>query len=122
MTKNWSVRGLLAIAGLLVASAALAQRVAVLGGPNTASWNNDVQSKLVSTGLFPGGVDIINNDNSHGGTTIDTNVVFAAAGLYPIEITYFNGDWTSDGTASTSNAALRLLSASTLMDQSVRYK
>jgi hypothetical protein len=59
MTKNWSVCGLLAIAGLLFASAALAQRVAVLGGPNTPSWNNDVQIKLVSTGLFPGGVDII---------------------------------------------------------------
>src|SRR5438034_4245423 len=31
------------------------------------------------------------------------NVVFAAAGLYPIEITYFNGDWTSDGTGANLN-------------------
>src|SRR2546426_4905856 len=40
------------------------------------------------------GIDVINNDGSHGDVTLDTNVVFAAAGLYPIEITFFNGDWT----------------------------
>src|SRR5262249_23297030 len=50
-----------------------------------------------------GDIDVINNDNSHGDTTIDTNVVFAAAGVYPIEITYFNGDWTDDGTGAKLN-------------------
>ena len=50
-----------------------------------------------------GGIDIINNDGSHGDVTMDTNVVFAAAGLYPIEVTYFNGDWTSDGTGTNLN-------------------
>jgi hypothetical protein len=50
-----------------------------------------------------GGIDIINNDSGHGDATVDTNVVFAAAGLYPIEITYFNGDWTSDGTGTNLN-------------------
>jgi hypothetical protein len=29
--------------------------------------------------------------------------VFTAAGLYPIEVTYFNGDWTSDGTGAKLN-------------------
>ena len=50
-----------------------------------------------------GGVDIINNDSGHGDATVDTNVVFTAAGLYPIEVTYFNGDWTSDGTGAKLN-------------------
>src|ERR1043166_1628989 len=44
-----------------------------------------------------GGVEVINNDNSHGDVTVDADVTFSASGLYPIEITYFNGDWTSDG-------------------------
>ncbi|MFO1498848.1 MAG: PA14 domain-containing protein [Verrucomicrobiota bacterium] len=50
-----------------------------------------------------GGVDIVNNDGSHGDATVDTNVVFAAAGVYPIEVTYFNGDWTDDGTGDKLN-------------------
>jgi hypothetical protein len=50
-----------------------------------------------------GGIDIINNDGSHGDVTVDTNVVFSAEGVYPIEITYFNGDWTSDGTGANLN-------------------
>src|SRR5881628_832001 len=49
------------------------------------------------------GIDVINNDSGHGDATVDTNVVFAAAGLYPIEITFFNGDWTSDGTGANLN-------------------
>jgi hypothetical protein len=50
-----------------------------------------------------GGVDVVNNDSSHGDATVDTDVVFAAAGVYPIEVTYFNGDWTSDGTGDNLN-------------------
>src|SRR5882672_8884928 len=50
-----------------------------------------------------GGVDIFNNDSGHGDATVDADVNFAAAGLYPIEITYFNGDWTSDGNNHTGN-------------------
>lgn len=49
------------------------------------------------------GIDVVNNDGSHGDATVDTNVVFTAAGLYPIEVTYFNGDWTSDGTGANLN-------------------
>src|SRR5262245_43180671 len=43
-----------------------------------------------------GGLDICERDGSHGDETVDVDVNFAAAGLYPIEVTYFNGDWTSD--------------------------
>ena len=50
-----------------------------------------------------GGIDIINNDGSHGDATVDANVVFATAGVYPIEVTYYNGDWTSDGTGANLN-------------------
>ncbi len=50
-----------------------------------------------------GDIDVIQNDGSHGDQTIDVDVNFAAAGLYPIEITYFNGDWTSDGDNHSGN-------------------
>ena len=50
-----------------------------------------------------GGLDIVNNDGSHGDVTKDQDVNFLSAGLYPIEITYFNGDWTSDGNNHTGN-------------------
>src|SRR5206468_6280596 len=50
-----------------------------------------------------GGIDIINNDGGHGDATVDATVNFLAAGLYPIEITYFNGDWTSDGNNHSGN-------------------
>ena len=52
--------------------------------------------------LFDGerDIDISDNDNGHGGQVVDGDANFAAAGLYPIEITYFNGDWTSDGAAT----------------------
>jgi len=50
-----------------------------------------------------GGIDVINNDSGHGDATVDANVVFSAAGLYPIEITFFNGDWTSDGVGANLN-------------------
>jgi hypothetical protein len=53
-----------------------------------------------------GGVDVVNNDGSHGDATVDSTVFFAEAGLYPIEITYFNGDWTSDSTADGSPAGV----------------
>ena len=50
-----------------------------------------------------GGIDIVNNDSGHGDQTRDTTVNFASAGVYPIEVTYFNGDWTSDGTGALLN-------------------
>jgi len=49
------------------------------------------------------GVDVINNDGGHGDATVDADVAFEAAGVYPIEVTYFNGDWTSDGDNHSGN-------------------
>ena len=49
------------------------------------------------------GIDVYERDNGHGDETEDADVVFSAAGLYPIEVTYFNGDWTSDGNNHTGN-------------------
>lgn len=43
------------------------------------------------------GTDVLDNDNGHGNTTVDVDVAFEAAGVYPIEVTYFNGDWESGG-------------------------
>jgi hypothetical protein len=50
-----------------------------------------------------GGLDIAERDGSHGDETQDVDVNFASAGLYPIEITFFNGDWTSDGNNHSGN-------------------
>ena len=50
-----------------------------------------------------GGIDIAERDGSHGDETQDMDANFLAAGLYPIEITYFNGDWTSDGNNHSGN-------------------
>ena len=40
---------------------------------------------------------VISNDNGHGNETVSGTVNFPAAGYYPIDIRYFNGDWTNDG-------------------------
>ena len=50
-----------------------------------------------------GGIEVINNDGVHPDQIVDSTVVFSAPGLYPIEITYFNADWTSDGTGANLN-------------------
>jgi len=57
-----------------------------------------------------GGVTVIDNDSGHGapGPAPDGSATFAAAGLYPVEITYFNGDWTDDaGAHGGANIAWR---------------
>ena len=42
---------------------------------------------------------VVNNDGGHGapGPAPDGNAFFPVAGLYPIEVAYFNGDWTNAG-------------------------
>ncbi|MDA7628056.1 PA14 domain-containing protein [Verrucomicrobia bacterium] len=42
---------------------------------------------------------VVNNDGGHGapGPAPDGNAFFPVAGLYPIDVAYFNGDWTNDG-------------------------
>src|SRR5262245_13106101 len=49
------------------------------------------------------GIDVAQTDGSHGDVTADGVANFAAAGLYPIEVTYFAGDWTSDGNNHSGN-------------------
>ena len=48
-----------------------------------------------------GGVKVIDNDGSHGspGDNPDGKIFFGTPGLYPIEIAYYNGDWTDDAGA-----------------------
>jgi glucose/arabinose dehydrogenase len=50
-------------------------------------------------------VDIINNDGSHGDVTVDTHVHFTAIGLYPIEITYWNGNLVDPANPSAHGGA-----------------
>ena len=56
--------------------------------------------------LTIGGIDLVNNDGGHGDATVDTDVNFGAAGVYPIEITYWNGDWTSDNSPDGDPAGI----------------
>ncbi|MGE3310226.1 MAG: PA14 domain-containing protein [Limisphaerales bacterium] len=72
-------------------------------GPQTINLGttSDDGSRITVAGL-----DVVNNDGSHGDATVDGNVNFGAAGLYPIEITYFNGDWTSDNSPDGSPAGV----------------
>jgi hypothetical protein len=50
-----------------------------------------------------GGVDIVAFDGFHGLSSQDFDVNFLEAGLYPIEFTYFNHDWTFDGDNHSGN-------------------
>jgi hypothetical protein len=54
-----------------------------------------------------GGVRVINNDGSHGspGPAPNGQATFTAAGLYPVEITYYNGDWTDPNNAAAHGGA-----------------
>ena len=48
--------------------------------------------------VFVGNQVVVNNDGGHGapGPAPDGSAFFAAAGLYPIEVAWFNGNWTND--------------------------
>ncbi len=48
--------------------------------------------------IWIAGEKVVDNDGSHGapGPSPDGTYNFEAAGLYPIEIAYFNGNWTND--------------------------
>jgi hypothetical protein len=48
--------------------------------------------------LWIAGTKVVDNDGGHGapGPTPDGNYNFETTGLYPIEIAYYNGDWTND--------------------------
>ena len=48
--------------------------------------------------IWIAGEKVVDNDGSHGapGPSPDGTYNFEAAGLYPIEVAWFNGDWTDD--------------------------
>jgi hypothetical protein len=54
-----------------------------------------------------GGVTVIDNDGSHGapGNTPNGDATFAAAGLYPVEISYYNGDWVDPANPASHGGA-----------------
>jgi hypothetical protein len=63
--------------------------------PNTivaVSLNTDDGSRL-----FFADQQSITNDGSHGDVTVSDTVTFVDPGFYPVEVRFFNGDWTSDG-------------------------
>ena len=39
---------------------------------------------------------VVSNDNGHGPQTVMGTVEFPKVGYYPVDIRYFNGDWTND--------------------------
>ncbi|NBQ24092.1 MAG: hypothetical protein EBU26_07465 [Verrucomicrobia bacterium] len=49
--------------------------------------------------VYIGNQVVVNNDGGHGapGPAPDGSAFFATPGLYPIEVAYFNGDWTNAG-------------------------
>ena len=55
---------LLVFAGLMLGVAPARANVAILGAPDDPSWNTDVQSKILASGVSLGSVDIINIANS----------------------------------------------------------
>ena len=46
-----------------------------------------------------------NNDGSHGDQTRDVDASFSAAGLYPFQVDYFNGDWTDPANPANHGGA-----------------
>ena len=48
--------------------------------------------------VFVGNQVVVNNDGGHGapGPAPDGSAFFPTAGLYPIEVAWFNGNWTND--------------------------
>ena len=61
--------------------------------------------------LWIGGEIVVDNDGGHGapGPAPAGSATFAAAGLYPVELNYFNGDWTNDaGDHGGANMAWRV--------------
>jgi hypothetical protein len=69
--------------------------------------------------VWVGGVKVVDNDGSHGspGPAPDGTAVFSSAGLYPIEIAWFNGDWTDDaGNHGGANIVFNLNGAEVTTD------
>ncbi|MEM7383350.1 MAG: sugar-binding protein [Verrucomicrobiota bacterium] len=63
-------------------------------GPRTIDFNAGSDDGAV---VYIGDEAIVENDNGHGeGDAVSGTYDFPAQGFYPIDIRYFNGDWTND--------------------------
>ena len=61
--------------------------------------------------LWVGGEIVVDNDNGHGapGDNPSGTATFSEAGLYPVQLNYFNGNWVSDaGDNGGANMAWRV--------------
>jgi hypothetical protein len=69
------------------------------------------------------GQKVVDNDGSHGspGDNADGKAFFAKSGLYPIEVAYFNGDWTDDD-GNHGGAGISLLSNGEVISGDVLYR
>jgi hypothetical protein len=61
------------------------------------------------TRLWIGGVPVVNNDGSHGGNPTEArsrgDATFDAPGVYPIEIVWWNGNWTDPANPASHGGA-----------------
>jgi hypothetical protein len=96
MSRYWRRTAVLVLAGFFATGAALAQKVAILGAPNTASWNDDVQAKLQATGKFAQ-VDIIN--------VATTTPTLPQLQAYQAVLLYTDGACCADSTTLGNNLA-----------------
>ncbi|MEM7385415.1 MAG: LamG-like jellyroll fold domain-containing protein, partial [Verrucomicrobiota bacterium] len=63
-------------------------------GEKTITFDNGSDDGLV---VYIGDEAVVENDNGHGeGDPVSGTYNFPAQGYYPIDIRYFNGDWTND--------------------------
>jgi hypothetical protein len=65
----------------------------------TAGWHDFQSASDDGSVLWIGNQVVVNNDGGHGapGPQPDGSAFFTRPGLYPIELAWFNGDWTNDG-------------------------
>jgi len=72
--------------------------------------------------IWIAGEKVVDNDGSHGapGPSPDGSYNFEAAGLYPIEIAWFNGDWTSDA-GDHGGANLNILAGGNAVPGEILY-
>ena len=64
----------------------------------SAGWHDFNSSSDDGSVIRVGNQVVVNNDGGHGapGPAPDGSAFFTKAGLYPIEVNWFNGDWTND--------------------------
>ena len=72
--------------------------------------------------LYIGNRLVISNDNSHGNTEVSGSVNFPAAGFYPVDIRYFNGDWVNPDDETAHGGANFFVSGVTGMVKSLLGK